>query len=89
MEPLTIDSFKPYKIRAINSEQKIAGNLNYTSVKFEYDGDKVPLLRINGTCKLFRFKGPIYSLSINCDEDLEEFFENLCGVVAKSNFSKT
>ena len=75
-------SFKPDKIKAINSEQKRAGNVNYTSVKFEYDGDKMPLLRIDETFKLFRFKGPIYSLSINCNEDLEVFFENLCEIIA-------
>ena len=77
MKPLTIYSFKPDKIKAISSEQKRAGNINYTSVKFEYNGDKMPLLRIDGTFKLFRFKndkGPIYSLSINCDEEKEEFF---------------
>ena len=45
-------SFKPDKIKAINSEQKRAGNVNYTSVKFEYDGDKMPLLRIDGTFKI-------------------------------------
>ena len=40
---------------------------------------------MDGTFKLFRFKndkGPIYSLSINCDEEKEEFFERLCEVVA-------
>ena len=51
MKPLTIDSFKPDKIKVINSEQKRAGNVNYTSVNFEYDGDKMPLLRIDGTFK--------------------------------------
>ena len=33
MKPLTIDSFKPDKIKAISSEQKRAGNVNYTSAK--------------------------------------------------------
>ena len=45
----------------------------------------MPLIRIDGTFKSFRFKnykGPIYSLSINCDEEKEEFFERLCEVVA-------
>ena len=29
-------------IKAINSVQKRAGDINYTSVKFSYDGRKVP-----------------------------------------------
>ena len=55
MKPLTIDSFKPDKIKAISSEQKRAGSVNYTLIKFDYDGGKIPLLRIDGTFKLFRF----------------------------------
>ena len=35
MEPLTIETFKPDMIKAVNSEQKKAGEINYTSVKFE------------------------------------------------------
>ena len=80
MKPLTIDSFKPDKMRAVSSDQRSVDNLSYTSIKFEYDGDKMPPLRIDGTFRIFKFKnskGPIYSLSINCDESLEEFFESL------------
>ena len=61
-------------------------NLSYTSVKFEYDRDKILPLRIDGTFRIFKFKnskGTIYSLSINCDESLEEFFESLRKVIAK------
>ena len=76
-----IETFNPDKIKAITSEQKRAGNVNYTSVKFDYDGDKMPPLRIDGKFKLFRFKGLIYSLSINCNEELEVFFENLCDFI--------
>ena len=86
MKPLTIDSFKPDKIKAVSSDQKSVANFNYTSVKFEYDGDKIPPLRIDGTFRIFKFKnskGPIYSLSINCDESLEEFFNDLREVIAK------
>ena len=39
MEPLTIETFNPDMIKAINSEQKRAGEINYTSVKFSYDGE--------------------------------------------------
>ena len=86
MESLTIKTFNPDMIKAINSEQKKAGDINYTSVKFTYDGGKMPPLRVYGKFKLFRFKNPkgdIYSLSIKCNEENERFFERLCAVVAK------
>ena len=41
-------------------------------------------LRIDGSFRLFRHKNskdPIYSLSINCDEALEEFFESVRDVI--------
>ena len=85
MKPLTIDSFKPDKIRAVSSDLKSVDDFSYTSIKFEYDGDKIPPLRIDGTFRIFKFKnskGSIYSLSINCDESLEEFFESLREVIA-------
>ena len=75
-------------IKVINLEQKRAGDINYTSVKFEYDGGKVPPLRIEGKFKLFRFKnskGDIYSLFIKCNKANESFFERLCEVVAKES----
>ena len=40
--------FNPDMIKAINSEQKRAGNINYTSVKFEYNGGKTLLLGLMG-----------------------------------------
>ena len=85
MEPLTIETFSPDMIKAINSEQKRAGDINYTSAKFEYNGGKIPPLRIDRKFRLFRFKnskGNIYSLSIKCNEANERFFERLCEVVA-------
>ena len=88
MEPLTIETFNPDMIKAINSEQKRAGDINYTPVKFSYDGGKIPPLRVDGKFKLFRFKNPkadIYSLSIKCNEENERFFERLCEVVAKES----
>ena len=88
MEPLMIETFNPDMIKAINLEQKRAGDINYTSVKFEYDGGKVHPLRVDGKFKLFRFKnskGDIYSLSIKCNEANERFFERLCEVVAKES----
>ena len=85
MEPLTIETFNPDMIKAINSEQKKAGEINYTSVKFEYNGGAIPPLRIDGKFRLFRFKNPrgdIYSLSIRCDRENETLFRKLCDVVA-------
>ena len=48
MEPLTIETFNTDMIKAVNCEQKKAGEINYTSVKFEYDGGSIPPLRIDG-----------------------------------------
>ena len=58
MEPLTIETFNPDMIKAVNSEQKKAGEINYTSVKFKYAGGKIPPLRFDGKFRLFRFKNP-------------------------------
>ena len=88
MEPLTIETFNPDTIKAINSEQKTAGDINYTSVKLTYDGGKIPPLRVDGKFELFKFKNPkadIYSLSITCNEENERFFERLCEVVAEES----
>ena len=85
MKPLTIHSFKCEKIRAVSSDLKSVDDFNYISVKFEYNGEAVSPLRIDGSFRLFRHKnskGPIYSLSINCDEALEEFFGSLRDVIA-------
>ena len=87
MEPLTIKTFNPDMIKVINSEQKKAGDINYTSLKFTYDGGKIPPLRVDGKFKLFRFKNPkadIYSLSIKCNEENERFFKRLCEELPKS-----
>ena len=99
MKPLTIDSFKPEKIKTVSSDKKSVDDFNYTSVKLEHDGDKIPPLRIDGSFRIFKFKngkGTIYSLSINCDEPLEEFFNDLreiignetCRLVPKVNGKK-
>ena len=88
MEPLTIETVNPEMIKAINSIQKRAGDINYTSVKFTYDGGKIPPLRVDGKFKLFRFKNPkadIYSLSMERGEENERFFKRLCEVVAKES----
>ena len=59
-------------IKVIYLEQKRAGDINYTSVKFNYDGGKIPPLRVDGKFRLFRFKnskGDVYLLSIRCNEE--------------------
>ena len=79
MEPLTIETFNPDVIKVITWEQKSDCDINYTSVKFSYDGGKIPPLRIDGKFRLFRFKnsrGDIY-LSTRCNEANESFFERL------------
>ena len=53
MDPLTIENFNLDKIIAINLEKKRAGNINYTSVKFSYNGGKMPPLRVDGKFKIF------------------------------------
>ena len=88
MEPLIIDTFTPDMIKAINLEQKRTDGINYTSVKFTYDGGKTPLLRVDGKFNLFRCKNPkadIYSPSIKCNEENERFFEILCEVAAQES----
>ena len=82
MEPLTIKTFDPVMVEAVDSEQKKAGDITYTSVKFGYDGGKLPPIRINGEFNLFNFKGN-YSLSIQCDKEKAEFFEKLENMIAR------
>ena len=48
MKPLTIETFEPDMTKAVNYEQKKAGEISYTSVKFEYDGGPMPPLKIDG-----------------------------------------
>ena len=48
----------------------------------------MPLLRIDGKFRLFRFKnhrGGIYSLSIECNKENEPFFRRLCNAVARES----
>ena len=83
MEPLTIKTFDPVMVEAIESEPKKAGDIIYTSVKFSYNEGKVPPVRINGEFKLFNFKGN-NSLSIQCyDDEKAEFFEKLEEMIAR------
>ena len=57
MDPLTIKTFDSVMVEAIDCEQKKAGNITYTSVKFAYNEGKVRPIMVNGEFKLFNFKG--------------------------------
>ena len=83
-----METFSPDMIKEINSEQKRACDISYTSVKFKYWEGKIPSLRIDGKFRLFRFKNPrgdIYLLSMKCNEANESFFERLCEVVSRES----
>ena len=58
MEPLTIETFNPDMIKAINSEQKRSGEINYTPVKFEYNRGKIPPLIIDGSSNYLDLRIP-------------------------------
>ena len=46
MDPLVIKQFGPVLVEAIDCEQKKAGDIAHTSVKFGYDGGKFLLLEL-------------------------------------------
>ena len=88
MEALTIKTFKPDKITAISADDKRSGEFNYKSVKFAYDGEEMPPIRIDGNFMLFRFRnknGDIYSLTIPCNATNEWFFKELCKVISRES----
>ena len=82
MDPLTIKTFDPVMVEAIESEQKKAGDIICTSVKLGYNEGKVPPIRVDVEFKLFNFKGN-YSLSIKCDDEKVDFFEKLEDTIAR------
>ena len=88
MVVLTIETFKTDKITAISVDDKSSRGSNYKSAKFAYDGGEVPLIRIDGDFRLFRFRNKnsdTYSLSITCDPTNESFFRELNEVTAKES----
>ena len=83
-----IETFKTDKITAISVDDKSSRGSNYKSVKFAYDGGEVPLIRIDGDFRLFRFRNKnsdTYSPSITCDPTNESFFRELSKVIAKES----
>ena len=83
-----IEKFKTDKITAISVDDKSSRGSSYKSVKFAYNGGEVPLIRIGGDFRLFRFRNKnndTYSLSITCDPTNESFFRELNKVIAKES----
>ena len=88
MVVLTIETFKTNKITATSVDNKSSRGSNYKSVKFAYDEGEVPLIRIDGDFRLFRFRNKnsdTYSLLITCDPTNESFFGALNEVIAEES----
>ena len=56
METLTIKTFKTSKISAVEVSERQSKDFKYKSIKFAYDGEEVPLLRVDGNFRVFKFK---------------------------------
>ena len=88
MEALTIKTFKTSKISAVEVSERQSKNFKYKSIKFAYDGEEVPPIRVDGNFRVFKFEnknGPVYSLVINCTGDNESFFRKLNSVLANQS----
>ena len=46
MEALTIKTFKTSKISAVEVSERQSKNFKYKSIKFAYDGEEVPPIRV-------------------------------------------
>ena len=88
MEALTIKTFKTSKISAVEVSERQSKDFKYKSIKFAYDGEKVPPLRVDGKFRVFKFEnknGSAYSLVINCTGDNESFFTKLNSALANQS----
>ena len=88
MEALTIKTFKTGKISAVEVSERRSKDFNYKSIKFAYDGEEVPPIRVDGNFRIFKFEnknGTVYSLAINCTGDNESFFRKLNSVLANQS----
>ena len=56
MEALTIKTFKTSKISAVEVSERQSKDFKYKSIKFAYDGEEVPPLRIDGNFRVFKFE---------------------------------
>ena len=80
MKTLTIKTFKTGKISAFEVSERQSKNFRSKSIKFAYDGEEVPPLRLDGNFRVFKFEnknGSTYSLVINCTGDKESLFRKL------------
>ena len=88
MEALTIKTFKTSKISAVKVSERQSKNFEYKSIKFAYDGEEVPPIRVDGNFIVFKFENknePTYSLVINCTGDNESFFRKLNSALANQS----
>ena len=88
MEALTIKTFKTSKISAVEVSERQSKDFKYKSIKFAYDGEEVPPLRVDGNFRVFKFEnknGSAYSLVINCTGDNESFFRKLNSALANQS----
>ena len=88
MEALTIKTFKTSKISSAEVSENLSKDFKYKSVKFAYDGEEVPPIRVDGNFRVFKFEnknGPDYSLAITCTGDNESFFRKLNSVPANQS----
>ena len=56
MEALTIKTFKTSKISAVKVSERQSKDFKYKSIKFAYDGEEVPPLRVDGNFRVFKFE---------------------------------
>ena len=88
MEALTIKTFKTSKISAVEVSKRQSKDFKYKFIKFAYDGEEVPPLRVDGNFRVFKFEnknGSAYSLVINCTGDNESFFRKLNSALANQS----
>ena len=88
MEALTIKTFKTSKISAVEVSERQSKDFKYKSIKFAYNGEEVPPLRVDGNFRVFKFEnknGSAYSLVINCTGDNESFFRKLNSALANQS----
>ena len=88
MEALTIKTFKTNKISAVKVSERQLKDFKYKSIKFAYDGEEVPPLKVDRNFRVFKFRnknGSAYSLVINCTGDNESFFRELNSALANQS----
>ena len=88
MEALTTKTFKTSKIFIAKVSENRSKDFKYKSVTFNYDGEEVPPIRVDGNFRGFKFdnkNGPIYSLAISCKGDNETFFRKLNSALANQS----